>query len=126
MKREIVIDGSASDWFEKATFVLKESHQAEMPQDLMTYAEEIIENQMKRGTGWQIKKLPQVDFTHQPANEYQKARIAYNEQMKREYARLTKEKEALRKRARYVNTFVTLAIIACVLSLVALAISGLG
>ena len=33
MKKEIIIDGNGSDWFEKATFVLKDSQTNKIPQD---------------------------------------------------------------------------------------------
>ena len=126
MKREIIIDGSASDWFEKATFVLKDSKPDNMPKDLTSYAEEIIENHMKKLPSSGMKALPKPDFTHQSVPAYEKAQKAYHDQVKREYERLNKEKEILRKRAKHVNTFVTLSIIACILSLAALAFSSLG
>ena len=124
MKKEIIIDGTASDWFEKATFILKETHANAMPKDLMHYAEELVENHMKKVP--QSKALPHADFTHQKLNEYQRNQMAYHEQIKREYARISKEKEMLKKRAKHVNTFVTLSIIACILSLIALALSSIG
>lgn len=124
MKKEIIIDGSASDWFEKATFILKDTHANVIPKDLMSYAEEIVENHMKKVP--ESKALPTSDFIHQRTNAYQKAQRAYHEQIKKEYARISKEKEVLKKRAKHVNTFVTLSIIACILSLIALALSSIG
>lgn len=116
MKREIIIDGSASDWFEKATFVLKDSKPNNIPKDLTSYAEEIIENHMKKSP----------DFTTKAAPVYEQAQKAYHDHAKREYERLNKEKEVLRKRAKHVNTFVAISLIACILSLIALAFSSLG
>lgn len=128
MKKEIVIDGTASDWFEKATFILKESSVTPLPNNLVDYAENIIENHMKKSPGViptsPMQNLPPVDFTHKMVNPYQKAQKAYQIQMQREYDKMRKEKEAIRKRAKHVNTFVTLSIIACILSLIALAFSS--
>lgn len=130
MKKEIIIDGTASDWFEKATFILKDSPSVQPPNNLVDYAEAIIENHMKRCPAKmpasKFTSLPPVDFTHKDPNPYQKAQNAYQVQMQFEYNKLCKEKEAIKKRARHVNTFVTLSIIACILSLIALGFSSVG
>ena len=130
MKREIIIDGTASDWFEKATFILKDDSKIQTPNNLVNYAEELIENHMKKcPQSNPVNKIPSlspVDFTHKQINPYQKAQKAYQAQIQMEYSRLQKEKEAIKKRARHVNTFVTLSLIACILSLLALAFSSLG
>ena len=126
MKKEIIIDGNGSDWFEKATFVLKDSQTNKIPQDLKSYAEEIIENYMKKSPHNNVRALPKVDFTHQAMAAYEKTQTAYNDSVKKEYERINKEREILRKRARHVNTFMAISIIACILSLAALAFSTIG
>lgn len=49
-KREIIVDGQNSDWYEKAIFILKDNDQAIKPNNLIKYAEELIENSCKKGT----------------------------------------------------------------------------
>ena len=120
MGKEIIIDGTTSDWFEKATFILKEDHKETLPKDLTRYAEEIIECHMK------CVPLPHVGppiaSKYNNFMAYSDSK-AYQEAMKREKDKLKNEREKIRKRARYVNLFVTLSIIACILSLIALAFS---
>lgn len=125
MKEEIIIDGKTSDWFEKATFILKENHAEDLPKDLMCYAEELVENHMKRFPVRDRKALPTVDFTHEGLQKYHQFQRAYEQHVKREYEKINKEKEKIRKRAQYVNTFVTLSVIACLLSIGALIFSSL-
>ena len=125
MKKEIIIDGKTSDWFEKATFILKENHVEALPKDLMHYAEQLVENHMKRFPVMDRKVLPTVDFTHEGLQKYHERERAYEQQVKREYEKLSREKAKIRKRAQYVNTFVTLSIIACFLSIGALIFSTL-
>ena len=49
MKKEIVIDGEKSDWYEKAIFVLKEDiKNNKVPRKLSSYAEELIEDYIKK------------------------------------------------------------------------------
>lgn len=126
MKKEIIIDGSASDWFEKATFVLKETHVNAMPKDLMNYAEEIVENHMKKIPRTEEEILQPVDFSYRSPNEYERARIAYEKQMKLACDKLKKEREKLKKRSRYINIFIALSVSACLLSFIALALSSIG
>ncbi len=125
MKKEIVIDGKTSDWFEKATFVLKDNHVENLPKDLMYYAEQLVENHMKKFPAMDREALPTVDFTHQGFKKYHEYQRAYEQQVKKTYEKINREKEKIRKRARYVNTFVTLSIIACLLSIGALIFSSL-
>ena len=125
MKKEIIIDGKTSDWFEKATFVLKENSVEDLPKDLMHYAEQLVENHMKKFPIMNNKALPSVDFTHDGIQKYQQLQRAYNQQVKKEYEKIKKEAERVNRRARYVNTFVTLSIIACLLSIGALIFSSL-
>ena len=49
MKKEIVIDGEKSDWYERAIFILKEDIQNnKVPKKLSSYAEELIEDYIKK------------------------------------------------------------------------------
>ena len=125
MKKEIIIDGKASDWFEKATFILKENHVEALPKDLMYYAEQLVENHMKKFPVMDRKALPTVDFTHEGLQKYHECQRAYEKQIQSQYEKLAREKAKIRKRARYVNTFVALSIMACLLSIGALIFSSL-
>lgn len=50
MSRKVVVNGKKSDWYESATFVLKDTTQGcQYPRDLENYAEELIENYLKKG-----------------------------------------------------------------------------
>ena len=51
MKKQITINGEKSDWFEKATFVLKEENEKKIPKNLFIYAEHLVENYLKRHSG---------------------------------------------------------------------------
>lgn len=126
MKKEVIIDGKASDWFEKAIFVLKDTHTEELPKDLFFYAEQLVENHMKKFPTMDRKALPTVDFTHNGLQKYHQVQNAYEQQVKREYEKIRSEKEKLKRREKYINTFVTLSVIACLLSLGALVLSNLG
>lgn len=48
MKRQVTIDGDKSDWYEKAVFILKEKEINNIPDNLFLYAENIIENHLKK------------------------------------------------------------------------------
>lgn len=48
-KREIVLDGKDSDWYEKAIFILKNDSNIKRPGNLLKYAEELIEDSCKKG-----------------------------------------------------------------------------
>lgn len=48
-KREIILDGKDSDWYEKAIFILKNNSNVKRPRDLLKYAEELIEDSCKKG-----------------------------------------------------------------------------
>ncbi|MDF2877130.1 MAG: hypothetical protein K0S30_226 [Clostridia bacterium] len=51
MKRQVTIDGDKSDWYEKAVFILKEREINNIPDNLFLYAENIIENHLKKTPG---------------------------------------------------------------------------
>ncbi len=48
MKKQITIDGEKSDWYEKAIFILKDSKQPYIPDNLFLYAEDIVESHLKK------------------------------------------------------------------------------
>lgn len=135
MKKEITIDGTASDWFEKATFTLKDTKKESIPKDLMSYAEDLIESYMKR--------VPQSgrEAVMQAADQAYKKQKYYKDkapqkgtntqyrvaaQLMSEYEKLKRQRAAIKKRERYVNRFVALSLIACLLSIMALAFSYMG
>lgn len=49
MKKNIIIEGHKSDWYEKAIFVLKDSKHTQIPKNLVTHADDILEKRMKIG-----------------------------------------------------------------------------
>lgn len=49
MKKNIIIEGHKSDWYEKAVFILKDSKNTQIPSDLVTYADDILEKRLKTG-----------------------------------------------------------------------------
>lgn len=50
MSRKVVLDGKSSDWYKRATFILKDQEQTyTYPKNLEIYAEELVENYLKRG-----------------------------------------------------------------------------
>ncbi len=113
MKKEIVIDGKASDWFEKATFVLKGNDTSNLPKDLFSYAEEIVERH--------LKKMPPVEaYNQMQKNSLEMAR---SKSIQNEYTKISMQKEKIQRRAKHVNTFLAISLIACALSLVALMMS---
>lgn len=49
MKKEIIINGSQSDWYEKAIFILKdEVRRPPLSQKLSYYADELVETYLKK------------------------------------------------------------------------------
>jgi len=48
MKKQITIDGENSDWYEKAVFILKDIEAPPIPNNLFLYAENIVENHLKK------------------------------------------------------------------------------
>lgn len=50
MSRKVVVNGKQSDWYESATFILKDTGQEyQYPRDIESYAEELIESYLKKG-----------------------------------------------------------------------------
>lgn len=50
MKKYITIDGDSSDWYEKAVFTLKSESASNIPDNLFLYAEQIVENYLKKNS----------------------------------------------------------------------------
>lgn len=137
MKKEIMIDGTASDWFEKAIFILKEEDMSKLPNDLMSYAEEIVEQCMKKRSGIDPKLIAKAQRAYETQGKYKSkdkdnvakiqggVKLQLNEvnTLQMEYEKLKQMKAALKKRERYVNRFVALSLLAAILSIAALAFS---
>lgn len=49
MKKNIIIEGHKSDWYEKAIFILKDSKTTQIPKNLVTHADNILEERLKIG-----------------------------------------------------------------------------
>lgn len=113
MKKEIVIDGKGSDWFEKATFILKGNDTSHLPKDLFSYAEEIVEKH--------LKKIPQVSNFGYMQKGYPK--MTSSKSIQDEYSKIRVQKEKIQKREKQVNTFLLISLLACALSLIALTMS---
>lgn len=113
MKKEIVIDGKASDWFETATFVLKANNKSNLPKDLFSYAEEIVESH--------LKKMPQVATHNEVLKSY--AGMGSSKSIQNEYSKMRMQKEKVQRREKQVDTFLVISLVACALSLIALTMS---
>lgn len=113
MRKEIVIDGKASDWFEKATFVLKGNDRNSLPDDLFSYAEEIVERHLK-------KTSPIMPYNHMQKSNIEREK---NKNIQDEYSKIRIQKEKIQRREKHVNTFLAISLIACALSLIALMMS---
>lgn len=50
MNRNITIKGSSSDWYDEATFTLKPEHTQPLPTNLVDFADELVENHLKKNT----------------------------------------------------------------------------
>lgn len=61
-KREIIIDGQDSDWYERAIFILKDHGHQNRPKNLFKYAEELVENSCKKGITRNSKEHMQNSF----------------------------------------------------------------
>ncbi|MGL6173476.1 MAG: hypothetical protein ACRC1P_02560 [Cellulosilyticaceae bacterium] len=49
MEKNIVIEGKTNDWYEKAVFVLRDPKTTKVPNNLVSYAEELLERSLKTG-----------------------------------------------------------------------------
>lgn len=49
MKKNIIIEGHKSDWYEKAIFILKDSKTTQIPKNLVAHADDILEKKLKIG-----------------------------------------------------------------------------
>lgn len=118
LKKEIVIDGSSSDWFEKAVFTLKEEDRSKVPKNLFSYAEELVEKQLKKFPsnvnikGETNKRVHEVD-------EKKLLQQAYEVQAG--YAALKNKEKSLKRREAQIHCFFILSIGICIISVIALA-----
>ena len=113
MKKEIIIDGKGSDWFETATFVLKGSQGQKLPKDLFSYAEEIVETHMK--------KMPQSKTQGPVSKSY--LDVLVDDTMQSDSYKRQNQRAKMKKREKQVNMFLVISLVACALSLIALAMS---
>lgn len=65
MKKQIIIDGESSDWYEKAVFILKDKKETHIPDNLFLYAEHIVENHLKKNPMVFYTKTTNRDLKHQ-------------------------------------------------------------
>ena len=120
LRKEIVIDGSESDWFEKVVFTLKEEERSKVPKNLFSYAEELVEKQLKKFPssvnikGEADKKIGEID-------EKRLLQEAY--QVQAGYSALRHKEKSLKRREAQIHCFFILSIGICVLSVIALACS---
>lgn len=118
LKKEIVIDGSGSDWFEKAVFTLKDEDRSRVPKNLFNYAEELVEKQLKKFPsnvnikGETNKKLHGMD-------EKKLLQDAYEVQAS--YTALKNKEKSLKRREAQIHCFFILSIGICGISVIALA-----
>lgn len=103
MKKQITIDGQQSDWFEKATFVLKDNKSAAIPNNLFQYAEHLVENQ--------LKKTPIV--LSSPSKTTTSSYDPYIDNLKLEAIRKQQLAIKNQKRAKIIDTFLYVSISFC-------------
>lgn len=113
MKKEIIIDGKGSDWFETAIFILKGNHEEKLPKDLFSYAEEIVETHMK--------KMPQSKTQGPIPKSYLDVLVGSG--IQNESQKIRDQRDKMKKREKQVNIFLVISLIACALSLIALTMS---
>lgn len=118
MKKEIIVDGKESDWFEKATFILKEDSNKELPKDVFTYAENIVETYLKKN---HIGSSSVSKTTSKETDVKELQQAAYMLQNK--YSRLQEEKKKLNKQQKMISSFCTVSVTLCLISLAMLVIS---
>lgn len=96
MKKQIILDGEKSDWYEKAIFILKDKEIGPMPEHLFLYAEDLVENHLKR--------YP----TRNNINKYETT-----EKIQRE-----KKQNYLKRRARRIDIFFNTSLVICLICIV--------
>lgn len=103
MKKQITINGEKSDWFEKATFILKEENEKKIPRNLLVYAEHLVENYLKKNTGERCKGV-----------EAYNQNIAYTKQ-KQQIAEAKHAAKKKKERAAVIDTILMLSLFfACI------------
>ena len=120
LKKEIVIDGSGSDWFEKAVFTLKEEDRSKMPKNLLSYAEELVEKQLKKFPG-SVNIKDETSKRLQEIDEKKLLQEAYKVQAS--YSALKNKEKSLKRREAQIHCFFILSIGICGISVIALACS---
>lgn len=117
MKKEITIDGKESDWFERATFILKTNDMEKVPDNLFTYAEEIIESYMKKHPFTKSKKSMQNCEIRPNDKQVDMLTLtkAYNRQMN-----YKKQQQNRIKRERQIHYFFYISMSLCIFSLLLL------
>ena len=104
MKKQITIDGEGSDWYEKAIFILRDKKESHIPDDLFLYAEQIVENYLKKN----------------PSAAYFNSTPQISAQKKQCMSSIHQKKAA--KRAKMINYFFNISLIVCGISIIAVAL----
>ena len=125
VKREITVDGKASDWFEKAVFTLKDEPNKGMPKDLFSYAEELVERHLKRFPDSRRKEIGSVNMEKERKAErlVQSMQEAY--QLQSSYRELKKKERYLKNRERQIHLFFVVAVSICIISIIVLLLTML-
>lgn len=118
MKREITVDGKASDWFEKAVFTLKDEQVKSMPKDLVSYAEELVEKYLKRYPTSSGNDMVAKNKEQEAEKLVQAMKEAYN--LQNNYRDIKKKERYLKSREKQIHLFFVLAVSICVISIIIL------
>lgn len=118
MKREITVDGKASDWFEKAVFTLKDEQVKSMPKDLFSYAEELVEKYLKRFPDPREKDMITRKKEQEAEKLVQAMKEAYH--LQNSYRDLKKKERYLKSREKQIHLFFVLAVSICMISIMIL------
>lgn len=60
MRKQIVVEGHKSDWYEQAVFVLKDTNDKKVPNNLLAYADDIAERQLKTGNYREARESQEI------------------------------------------------------------------
>jgi len=118
VKREITVDGKASDWFEKAVFTLKDEQVKSMPKDLVSYAEELVEKYLKRYPTSSGNDMVAKNKEQEAEKLVQAMKEAYN--LQNNYRDIKKKERYLKSREKQIHLFFVLAVSICVISIIIL------
>ena len=118
MKREITVDGKASDWFEKAVFTLKDEQVKSVPKDLFSYAEELVEKYLKRFPISREKDTILMKQEQETKKLVSSMKEAYD--LQNQYTKLKQKERNLRSREKDIHLFFVLSISICIVSVVIL------